>query len=696
LLKETDLILRVIGMPTSANLPDVDSTTGPGGQVISVGPQVKVACFGDSLMWGQGLKNEQKFKTLIAHALRGQLGKTVGIVYDRSRSGAKITGSPKDRAEFVETYPELFPGGKGLDAFKVNGKEGGIFGEDESPASALFGEVPSTYPTVAAQVELMSDTQGKTIDYVLLDGGINDIEPEVIINPQEHDGAYIENYDRPIRDIGLDNVLALIKRVRSKCPKAVILYFGFFPGLSYESSESMIREFMKHEYGDDVAWWFNEHIYHVEDIDRLINQGQTRALWFYGRWMYWTRQAIAAANGDDAIRGPGILYVPSGFGEGNAAFASRSFLWQDYEEPTVDPARTERLAKIPRNKQHDTMIRLFLLRILNNDDDAKRTAKELLAALEADKAGPGALMRELRAYVTGTAGAGGLLDDELRKEIHLIQHGRIASLAHPNPSGALTYAGLAMERFKRHRETLDRIAREAKATHSPPTPGSPTLDSELRRYNMRTNRSLQADAGHLEVDSLCLRVTTAADSDRNLAPPVSLVVHTKSAGGFTSVRTYLLTFRPYQLDSPLVALPAIKAYPYFEPGVQNRLTAAVDGDLLLTDIAGVSVVLGANPYKGTDVSSKLYGTTWRPEAVALEVNGREVVRRTPFGQKFGPGQSLDLGWPAPAPPFKPPQIFVPIQQKVGPLPKELVAQMEARVNRARAADAPSPAPPAGT
>jgi hypothetical protein len=174
---------RGIGMPATTNLPDVDTTTGPGGQVISVGPQVKVACFGDSLMWGQGLKNEQKFKTLIVHALRGELGKTAGIVYDRSRSGAKITGSPKDRAEFVETYPELFPGGKGLDAFKANGKEGGIFGKDEFPASALFGEVPSTYPTVAAQVELMSDEQGKTIDYVLLDGGLNDIGPEVIVKP---------------------------------------------------------------------------------------------------------------------------------------------------------------------------------------------------------------------------------------------------------------------------------------------------------------------------------------------------------------------------------------------------------------------------------------------------------------------------------------------------------------------------------
>ena len=36
------------------------------------------------------------------------------------------------------------------------------------------------------------------------------------------------------------------------------MYFGFFPGLSYESDTSALRDLFQHEYNDDVAWWFNE------------------------------------------------------------------------------------------------------------------------------------------------------------------------------------------------------------------------------------------------------------------------------------------------------------------------------------------------------------------------------------------------------------------------------------------------------
>jgi hypothetical protein len=164
--------------------------------------------------------------------------------------------------------------------------------------------------------------------------------------------------------------------VRTQCPKAVIFYFGFFPGFSYESSASQISNFMKHEYGDDVAWWFNEHIYEVEDIDRLINEGQTRALWFHGRWMYWTRQAVAEAAADDDVRGPGIVYIPSGVTESNAAFTGRSWLWEKYEEPTIDGARTDRLAKLPRNNQLDLMRALLLHLLLHFDSDADKEGEE--------------------------------------------------------------------------------------------------------------------------------------------------------------------------------------------------------------------------------------------------------------------------------------------------------------------------------
>jgi hypothetical protein len=627
---------------------------------------VQVACFGDSLMWGQGLLDyKTKFKDWVALGLQVDLGKTVGITYDGSRSGASILGSARGRADFVDTYPGFFRGGTGLAAFKANSGTDGV-GQDEGPAWALYGEVPSTYPTITAQVDLLPPARGAQIDYVLLTGGINDVGPEDIINPQIFDGTYIQHYDGAIRDIGYERVLDLLRRVRDKCPNAVIFYFGFFPILSYDSNTSKIRAFLKHEYNDDFKWWFNEHVYQFTDIDALINQGQTRALWFHGRWQYWTRQAVAAANDSDALAGgPGVLYVPSGFTTDNASYAGQSYLWQDYTDPTGDEAQADRVARIPRNASLAAMIKLVAdlgLAAGAVGPEPTTNAKKLDLAIE----GPLALKRELNQYNSGDYNRArkGLID-ELSAEIHRIQHGRIASLGHPNPAGAFKWAGLAMFRYKRHRQTLDQIAQ---------APGA--LAADLRQYNLLSGRPLAADAGHLEVDSLCVRVTTAENSDENLVEPMYLVVHTKDSKGVSDTRYYLLTFRPYKKAKP---------YPYFEPGAVNRLTVAIDGDLLLTTIVGCSIALGPDPYNDQNPS---YGLTWRPEAVALEVNGLEVVRLTPFGQQFGPGQQLDLGWPGPAPsPVKPVPTGLP-QQVLAPLARNEMAQMEAQIKLQRAAAIP--------
>ena len=79
----------------------------------------------------------------------------------------------------------------------------------------------------------------------------------------------------------------------------------------------------------------------------------------------------------------------------------------------------------------------------------------------------------------------------------------------------------------------------------------------------------------------------------------------------------------------------------------------------------------------------------------MEVNGREVVKVTPFGKAFGPKQQLDLGWPAPTT-LKPPVVVVPKQTAVRPFPQKTVMAMKARAqaHRDRTAPAPLPGPPA--
>jgi hypothetical protein len=91
------------------------------GPVVRDRRYVRIAAFGDSLMWGQGLNRNDRFTALIAKEIGRRVKRIPQIVYDRSRSGAKITGRATkfgtDAMRFVDYYPHLFPGGRGITAF---------------------------------------------------------------------------------------------------------------------------------------------------------------------------------------------------------------------------------------------------------------------------------------------------------------------------------------------------------------------------------------------------------------------------------------------------------------------------------------------------------------------------------------------------------------------------------------------------
>jgi hypothetical protein len=615
----------------------------------------RVAAFGDSLMWGQGLNRTDRFTSLITGALRAVLGKGRGgmVSADASRSGAQIrarsdqrTQFPDQRTQFLDTFPSLFHGGRQRRRF--------LDGTDESFATGLYGEIPAPFPTVRGQVALVSDALGKTIDIALVDGGVNDIAPQDIINPAVSSGEFIERWDGLIRAVGHDDVLELIGRVRRKCPGAVIMYFGFFAPLSYSSSPNQIRALFKHELNDDFGWWLNE-VFGFQDVNAAILEAMTRAVWMQGRWQYWTRQAVVDANRTAAVRGPGVLFVPSGFTPENSVFTKSPFLHEDYIHPTTDPAQAERQKRCPRAPQLDAMRKLRLN--LDHGIAVRRGLMDEARALRDAIDGPVMLRQMLTDFVESTTNGellftGDRASDLLGVEIARIQRALIASVSHPNAAGAKSYADMAIARLKGHLVVTETIHQEI--LH--PSPALPvvgeTLDAKLRRYRLRSAGPLDADAGHLDVDSLAVRVVTAADSDQNFFPDVWLIVTTKEANGKAGRRQYQLNFA-YRLTQ-MVFVPdeeiswVEKLYPHFEPGATNRFTVDTMGRLRLDEIVGCALLVGGDRLDGLQTLRE-YGKVWKPSSVRLEVNGQEVVNLAPTGQQFGFLATLDLTYPASAP-----------------------------------------------
>ena len=268
--------------------------------------------------------------------------------------------------------------------------------------------------------------------------------------------------------------------------------------------------------------------------------------------MYETRAAVAEANDDDArVGAPGVVYVPSGFRAENAGMAGRTYLWEGYKHPTSDPATKKRLAGIPRSPQLDVMNQLFIqLWTAELAGGGALVAKEPTAeavALNATISGPRLLKAALRDYadkVTDRNRQRALT--ELAEEIARIEHGRTASMAHPNTQGAFSWAGLSAERLREHAETSKRVANESSMV---PAPGVETLSDLLRRYNMRSTRPLRADAAHLNIDSLMVGITTSARSDAQMVLPAFLVLHLENEGR-TRTAGRQLTFPRTALSSP--------------------------------------------------------------------------------------------------------------------------------------------------
>ena len=249
----------------------------------------RMITLGDSVTWGQGLPEDEKFDRLVQEALKPLHPE--GVTLERLAHSGAIIG----------------PG---------------------SGRTATGGEAPVSSPTVLEQLAQVPSPG--TADLVILTGGINDVGIAKILNPL----SLIPSLRRRVEEACHDSMLSLLGAARAKFrkPECRIVVTGYYTILSDKSRPLQIPDLLALQ-GMSVSEFVDESVF----FDLLSDRCEE----FFTRSDAALRAAVADAG--DAR----ITFVSSGFTDENAVFVpGTSLLWGltedlEPEDPVAGPRRLQ-------------------------------------------------------------------------------------------------------------------------------------------------------------------------------------------------------------------------------------------------------------------------------------------------------------------------------------------------------------------
>lgn len=194
---------------------------------------LNIVALGDSIMWGQGLPEQLKFRTLVANWLQAQYGtgRTVIQWPTHAHSGA-VTG--------MGMWPSY-----------TNNQDPDSWSMTNLPTYPYPGEVPSGYPSISFQIGMtVKDLQNQKVspadvDLVLLDGGINDLNILNILNPTLMEGLNGPNWVRTkTNQLCVTHMKSLLPQVLNQFPNAAVVVTGYFPIVSGKTDLLLLNEYL--------------------------------------------------------------------------------------------------------------------------------------------------------------------------------------------------------------------------------------------------------------------------------------------------------------------------------------------------------------------------------------------------------------------------------------------------------------------
>lgn len=247
---------------------------------------------GDSVMWGQGLSEHEKFRNLVRDWLRANPGLRREVVaFNYSRSGAILTHGPEQ-------------------------------GEDKrsSESEMWGGEMPSHDPTVVRQVGMALNglrahgVSPQEVDLILLSGGANDVNfvKTLVDADPTLDAAYVR---RRIRNFVQPRLGAVLPFVLDTFPSAKVVITGYYQGIS-ELTPLATHSGLSGSVAAPVIFRIIEkNVAFVDEMDQVLG-------------------GIAREQGRNRT-----LYVTPRFGRESAVGTPNSFIWDLSHTDSVEGSR---------------------------------------------------------------------------------------------------------------------------------------------------------------------------------------------------------------------------------------------------------------------------------------------------------------------------------------------------------------------
>jgi lysophospholipase L1-like esterase len=302
----------------------------------------RILVLGDSVMWGQGLRNENKFTYKVRDWICAQ------------RNNGSCP-NPDD----VDIYVEAHSGAVVAQPRKPSEKKEELrFVRIGSPVK-YPGEVNHGYPTIWGQVDLAQrhyeqlSIPTQEVDLILVNGGINDLPATRILLPML--GGKIEALAQKYCE---EEMKLLLNKLANTFPNARIIVPGYFPLVSVKTPESIVSEtigyLFLHKKEDSNKMGAIEAA--AADPASAVSDKDAGPVlkWLATRSLNWTAASntrlaaavksfnenhsnLPALSADGQAPPPDAsmraLFVPIPFKEVNAYAASDSFLWKLVPKP---------------------------------------------------------------------------------------------------------------------------------------------------------------------------------------------------------------------------------------------------------------------------------------------------------------------------------------------------------------------------